>query len=252
MMMSQPHLMPTLAADFAQPNPAKNVNKSIYGGEMQRQGFSPYADNGGSVVAIGGDGYVIIASDTRLSSGFSIYTREQPKLFPLTTQTILGTTGCWCDILTFTRTLEARLKMYKYEHNRMLSTSAASQLVTNMLYFRRFFPYYISNILAGLDADGQGVVYSYDPIGHCEKAKYRAGGSCAAILQPLLDNQIGLKNIENVDENKRNISKEEAVKVLKDVFISASERDIYCGDGIVIKIVTKDGIENEAFQLRRD
>lgn len=169
-----------------------------------------------------------------------------------TGQTILGCTGCWCDILTFTRILEARLKMYKYEHNRILTTPAASQLVTNMLYFRRFFPYYISNVLAGLDAEGQGIVYSYDPIGHCERSKYRAGGSSAALLQPLLDNQIGLKNIENVDENRKHISKEEALKVVKDVFISAAERDINCGDGIIIKIVTKEGTDTSTFKLRSD
>lgn len=169
-----------------------------------------------------------------------------------TGHTILGCTGCWCDILTFTRILEARLKIYKYEHNRILNTPAASQLIANMLYFRRFFPYYISNVLAGLDADGQGIVYSYDPIGHCERSKYRAGGSSAALLQPLLDNQIGLKNIENPDENKKNISKEEALKVVKDVFISAAERDIYCGDAILIKIVTKEGIETLDFPLRKD
>jgi len=247
--------MPTFATDFSQPNPRSDMPVKLmsYGfGEQQRNQFSPYADNGGSIVAIGGDGYAIIASDTRLSSGFSIYTREQPKLFQLTGQTILGSTGCWCDILTFTRILEARLKMYKYEHNRILTTPAASQLIANMLYFRRFFPYYISNVLAGLDADGQGIVYSYDPIGHCERSKYRAGGSSSALLQPLLDNQIGLKNIDNVDENRKNISKDEALKILKDVFISAAERDIYCGDGLLIKIVTKEGIENQVFSLRRD
>ncbi|KAI1286311.1 Proteasome subunit beta type-1 [Halotydeus destructor] len=230
--------------------PAKNT--FMYG-EMQRQEFSPYSDNGGNVVAVGGDGYVIIASDTRLSQGYSIMTREQPKLFQLTSQTVLGSTGCWCDILTFTRTIEARLKMYKYEHNRVLSTAAASQLIMNMLYSRRFFPYYISNVLAGLNAEGQGVVYSYDPIGHCEQSKYRAGGSSAALLQPLLDNQIGLKNIDNADESKRNnLTKDEAIKIIKDVFISATERDIYCGDSILIKIVTKDGFEDQTFDLRKD
>jgi len=255
MMRQSNNLMPTLAADFAQPAPSNNMSimqsAVQFGGEQQRN-FSPYADNGGSIVAVGGKGYVIIASDTRLSSGYSILTRDQPKLFQLTNQTILGSTGCWCDILTFTRILEARLKMYKYEHNRVLTTPAASQLVTNMLYFRRFFPYYISNVLAGLDADGEGIVYSYDPIGHCERSKYRAGGSSAALLQPLLDNQIGLKNIENPDASRKDLSKDEALKIVKDVFISASERDIYCGDGLIIKTITPEGVVSERFELRKD
>jgi len=225
--------------------------KSAYNyGETKRHDFSPYADNGGNIVAVGGKGYVIIASDTRLSSGYSIYTREQPKLFQLTGQTILGSTGCWCDVLTFTRILEARLKMYKYEHNRTLSTAASVQLVQNMLYFRRFFPYYISNVVAGLDADGNGAVYSYDPIGHCSKSTYHAGGSSTSLIQPLLDNQIGLKNIENAE--RKELSKDDALKIVKDAFISAAERDIYCGDGIQIKIVTAAGVDTQTFDLRKD
>jgi 20S proteasome subunit beta 6 len=252
--MSKTQLLPTINTAFFEPNPRSGFEglmvKSL--GETQRQGFSPYAENGGSIVAVGGDDFAIIASDTRLSSGFSIYTREQPKLFQLTEQTILGCTGCWCDILTFTRILEARLKMYKYEHNKFISTPAASQLVTNMLYFRRFFPYYISNMLAGLDSDGKGVVYSYDPIGHCEKSQYRAGGSSAALLQPLLDNQIGRKNITEEKDSNRKLTKEEALEVVKDVFVSANERDIYCGDRVVIKTITKEGVTEELFDLRRD
>ncbi|KRT81178.1 hypothetical protein AMK59_5980, partial [Oryctes borbonicus] len=187
--------------------------------------FSPYADNGGSVVAIGGDDFVIIGADTRLSTGFSIYTREQNKLFQLTEKTVLGCAGCWCDTLTLTRILQARLQMYVQEHNKTMSTTAAAQMLSTMLYYKRFFPYYISNILVGLDADGKGCVYSYDPIGHCERATYRAGGSAGALLQPLLDNQIGLKNMLNV--KNKTISLERALAVLKDVFISAAERDIY-------------------------
>ena len=59
-----------------------------------------------------------------------------------------------------------------------------------MLTIRRFFPYYISNILAGLDNEGRGVVYSYDPVGHSERTTYRAAGSAVSLLQPLLDNQV--------------------------------------------------------------
>ena len=80
--------------------------------------------------------------------------------------------------------------MYKYEHQKDISTPAVAQMLSTMLYYKRFFPYYISNVLAGLDEEGKGCVYSYDPIGHMERANFRAGGSAGALLQPLLDNQV--------------------------------------------------------------
>lgn len=47
------------------------------------KGWYPYADNGGTSIAIAGKDYAIVASDTRLSEGFLIYTREQSKIFKL-------------------------------------------------------------------------------------------------------------------------------------------------------------------------
>lgn len=66
-----------------------------------------------SVVALAGDDFCVIGADTRLSTGFSIYTREQDKLFPLSNTTILGCSGCWCDTLTLTRLLSARMQVYQ-------------------------------------------------------------------------------------------------------------------------------------------
>lgn len=40
--------------------------------------------------------------------------------------------------------------------------------------------------------------------------------------------------------------------IIKDVFTSAAERDIYTGDGVFINVITKDGIEEEYFDLRKD
>ncbi|XP_064457450.1 proteasome subunit beta type-1-like [Ornithodoros turicata] len=219
-------------------------------GMPKQHKFSPYSDNGGSLVAVAGSDFVVIASDSRLSTGYSIYTREQSKLFKLSDKCVLGSGGCWCDVLTFTRFLEARMKMYLHEHNKPMSTPAAAQLISTMLYYKRFFPYYISNILAGLDEDGKGCIFSYDPVGHCEQKEYRAGGSSSAMLQPLLDNQIGFKNMEGAKPEPP--TKERAVSIVKDAFISAAERDIYTGDSVVIVVIDKDGIHEEKFPLRRD
>jgi 20S proteasome subunit beta 6 len=102
-----------------------------------------------------------------------------------------------------------------------------------------------------LDEKGKGVVYSYDPVGHVEKHTYRAGGSSVALLQPLLDNQVGLKNLANVDKNKK-INLKEATELVHDLFISATEREIHTGDKIAMKIITKDGVQERTIGLRKD
>ena len=45
--------------------------------------FSPYTSNGGSIMAIHGDDYCVIAGDTRQSEGYNIQTRYKPKVFRL-------------------------------------------------------------------------------------------------------------------------------------------------------------------------
>ena len=49
---------------------------------QQRQ-FNPYTDNGGTILAIAGADFTVIAGDTRQSEGYSIQTRYAPKVFRL-------------------------------------------------------------------------------------------------------------------------------------------------------------------------
>ncbi len=75
------------------------------------------------------------------------------------------------------------------------------------------------------------------------------------MLQPLLDSQLGLKNQGNFELNKSytvKASKENVISLVKDAFTSAAERDIYTGDGLIINVITKDGIQSDHFTLRRD
>jgi len=219
--------------------------------------FSPYDFNGGTVLAIAGEDYSLIATDTRLSQGFSIHSRDHPKTYALSNGSLLGTNGSVLgscgfhgDVLTLTKVIKARLQIFEKDHNKPMPTGSVAAMLSTILYYRRFFPYYTHNVVAGLDAEGKGCVYSFDPVGSYERESYRAKGSASAMLQPLLDNQIGGKNQEG--HKKAPMPLEKCIQVVKDVFTSAAERDIYTGDGIIISIITKDGVKQERFSLRRD
>eukprot|EP00041_Stephanoeca_diplocostata_P020958 m.479624 g.479624 ORF g.479624 m.479624 type:complete len:214 (+) comp21703_c0_seq4:185-826(+) len=151
--------------------------------------FSPYASNGGTVLGVSGEDFAIIASDTRLSEGYSIHTRESPKSYKLTPQTVLGCAGFHGDVLTLVKQIEARLTFYKQTHNKNMGTASVAQMLATMLYGKRFFPYYTYNILGGIDDEGKGCIFSFDPVGSYEREVFRAGGTASSLLQPLLDNQ---------------------------------------------------------------
>ena len=99
-------------------------------------------------ILISGDDFAIVASDTRLTDGgYGILSRSQPKLFNLTGNICLAATGCWADVLTLTRLIGVRIKMFKYTHNNTIQTKETAQMLSTMLYAKRFFPYSVTNIL---------------------------------------------------------------------------------------------------------
>lgn len=65
-----------------------------------------------------------------------------------------------------------------------------------------------------------------------------------------LSHQVGFKNMQNVEHVP--LSLDRAMRLVKDVFISAAERDVYTGDALRICIVTKEGIREETVLLRKD
>nr|CAB3265221.1 proteasome subunit beta type-1-B-like [Phallusia mammillata] len=224
----------------------------MYGEHLQpnQHRFEPYAFNGGNILAIAGDDFSIVASDTRLSQGFMIHTRDHPKATQLTPSTVIAQSGFEGDVLTMKKRIKTRIEMYEHEHGKTASTSAIASMISKMLYGRRFFPYYVYNIVAGLDGEGKGCVYSYDPVGSYEREQYRAAGAANELLQPLLDNQVGHKNMG--DEVAPSLTKEKAMQLCIDCFISAAERDITTGDCVLIQVIDGSGVTTHTFPLRHD
>lgn len=45
--------------------------------------------------------------------------------------------------------------MYKHSNNKTMSSGAIAAMLSTILYGRRFFPYYVYNIIGGLDEEGK-------------------------------------------------------------------------------------------------
>ncbi|ORZ35218.1 proteasome beta subunit [Catenaria anguillulae PL171] len=211
----------------------------------------PYADNGGTAVAIAGDDYAVIAADTRQSDGYLINSREAPKAFQLSANSVVTCCGFYADATALTTYLKQRIDQYQYDHDKPMSTPALAQLLSITLYHKRFFPYYVHNILAGVDENGKGCIYNYDPVGSFERYNWQAAGSGVSLIQPFLDNQVGFKNMPQ-EKNPPSLPLDKAIQLVKDAFTSATERDIYTGDQVEIYIITKDGVRKESYPLKRD
>ena len=63
------------------------------------------------------------------------------------------------DANTLVMNIEQRIEWYQHKHDKNLSVSATAQMLSTMLYMKRFFPYSVWNILGGLD--DQGIYFSF-------------------------------------------------------------------------------------------
>ncbi|EXJ96419.1 20S proteasome subunit beta 6 [Capronia coronata CBS 617.96] len=234
---------------------------------LRQHAFNPYTDNGGSTLGITGADFAILAGDTRSTSGYSINTRYAPKLFRIgddgdsSSRMVLSVVGFAADGNALKERLDAIVKMYKYQHGKPMSVKACAQRLSTILYQKRFFPYYVHAILGGLDEDGKGALYSYDPVGSYEREQCRAAGAAASLIMPFLDNQVNYKNQYIPDSGSghdlqpralESLSKDTVIGLVKDAFTSATERHIEVGDGLQMLIITKDGIQEIYAPLKRD
>ncbi|CAG8443036.1 4696_t:CDS:2 [Ambispora gerdemannii] len=213
--------------------------------------FYPYTDNGGSALAIAGEDYCLLASDTRQSGeDYKIHAGYVPKAFKLTDSCVYAGVGFSADGVALVKRVRQSIEWYRHAHEKTMSTPALAQMIATVLYSKRFFPYYVGTILGGLDENGRGVVYSFDPVGSFEAELHKAVGSGAELIQPFLDNQVNLKFLPEVERTP--LPLDVALQIAKDAFTSAAERDTKTGDYLEIFIIDREGVNVERFDLKRD
>jgi len=219
--------------------------------------FEPYADNGGTIAGIAGKGYCVVASDTRLSDGYIIRSRDMARVFEIGDEMMFAGSGCWSDTIALTKVLQQQQRYYVHQNKRPMRIAALSNLLATVLYSRRMFPYYSFSCVGGIDDKEIGALYRYDAVGSYERVTALCAGKGEQLITPMLDDITGMDQDEQLwkyspDEDAFvspklycvSLSVDEACDVLINAFRAAAEREITIGDGIEMWVMEKTDYNN--------
>jgi len=199
--------------------------------------------NGSSVVAMSGDGCVAIAADTRLGIQFHTIDTQFQKIFRMGPTLFIGLAGLATDVQTVYQRLTFRANLFKLREERELNFDVLLTMVRNILYERRFGPFFVSPIIAYLDeTTGEPKIANTDLIGaECTALDFEVAGTgsdelygmCEALWKP------GLKA-------------DELFETVSQSLVNAFDRDALSGWGAEVYIIEKDKVTKRTLKTRMD
>ncbi|KAL0276734.1 UNVERIFIED_CONTAM: hypothetical protein PYX00_004243 [Menopon gallinae] len=188
--------------------------------------------NGGAVVAMSGKNCVAIAADRRFGIGTQTVATDFQKVFEMGPHLYIGLPGLATDTQTVHQRLKFQLNLYELKENRKMAPKTFAHMLSNLLYERRFGPYFVEPVIAGLNVDGKPFVCNMDLIGcpnmpedfvvagTCSEQLY---GMCEALWEP-------------------NLEPNELFETISQALMNAFDRDAISGWGAVVHIIEKDKV----------
>lgn len=205
--------------------------------------MSIMAYNGGCVIAMKGKDCVAIGADKRFGVQGRTMSSKYQRIFQYGPRLFLGLSGLATDIKTVSQRLQFRVNMYELRENRRMRPSTLSSLMSSFLYEKRFSPYFIEPVIAGIDdKTGEPFISSHDLIGCPQVSEdFCIAGTCEEQL-------VGM--CETLWEP--NLGPEELFEVTAQALINACDRDAISGWGATVYIIEKNAVTIRDVKTRMD
>ncbi len=186
---------------------------------------------GTTTVGLVCDKAVILGAERKATMGYLVASKYAKKILQIDEHIAMSIAGVVGDAQALDRYIKAELKLYKLQEGEKISVKAASNLMGNILYSRRFFPYIVQLVIGGYD-DGPKL-FSLAPDGSVmEEKEYFSSGSGSPMAFGVLED--GFKEGMDIESAKKLVAR--AIK-------AATKRDIASGgSGIDITIVDSRGV----------
>ncbi|XP_065665845.1 proteasome subunit beta type-3 isoform X2 [Hydra vulgaris] len=199
--------------------------------------------NGSALVAMKGKNCVAIAADRRYGVQFQTIACDFEKTFQMGDKLFLGLSGLATDIQTVSNLAKFRTNLYELRENRKISPKVFMTIMSNILYGRRFGPYFVEPLIAGLHPKtNEPYIASCDLIGcPCEPEDFVVSGTCGDQLYGMC---------ESLWEPE--LEPEALFEVISQALLNAQDRDCLSGWGAVVHIIEKDKITTKTLKARMD
>ncbi|KAI8916060.1 nucleophile aminohydrolase, partial [Gorgonomyces haynaldii] len=198
--------------------------------------------NGSAVMAMKGKNCVAIAADRRFGVQALTLGTDFQKIFKINDKTFIGLPGLATDVTTLHEQFRFKTNMYKLNEDRDITPKTFSHLVSSTLYEKRFGPYFVEPVIAGIEEDGSPYICSMDLIGCINFAKdfvvsgtasQQMYGMCESLWEPDLE-------------------PEDLFETISQALLNAVDRDAISGWGAVVHVITKDSVITRTLKGRMD
>ena len=183
---------------------------------------------------------VVLGNDTRSTYGYTVNNKNVAKIFPLTKDGRVAMTcyGLIGDFQALARIMQAQANIYEMREGYKISVQAMGKMVANYLYQRKMAPLYVMIVIAGVEENGDGHVYTLDAGGSLTEDDYGMAGEAMYFASGLLE-----------AEYKPTLTVKKGVEFMKKVIKNAVVRNAMVGSGMDVMSITKDGVVSERFPL---
>ncbi|KAG5509806.1 hypothetical protein JKF63_07450 [Porcisia hertigi] len=141
---------------------------------------------GTTIIAVSYKGGVVLAADSRTSSGTYVVNRASNKLTKLTRKIYCCRSGSAADTQALAERVANYLESYQTDIGAEVNVSTAANLFQKMCYMNKW-NISAGIIVAGYDPINGGSVYSIPSGGSCVKLDYALGGSGSIFLYSFFD-----------------------------------------------------------------
>nr|POE63442.1 proteasome subunit beta type-3 [Quercus suber] len=186
---------------------------------------------------------VAIACDLRLGLQALTVSNDFPKIFGFGPSTFLGLTGLATDVSTVSELFRYKVNMYRLREERDISPQTFANLVSSSLYERRFGPWFVSPVVAGInETSGKPFICGFDSIGCIDfaqdfivsgTASDQLFGTCEGLWEP-------------------DLAPDDLFETISQALLNAVDRDALSGWGAHVYIIEKDKVTKRLLKSRQD